>query len=148
MGRLASFLIEYSNLARGLFQLGSRDRSGLKRNPHRTRVPAEHRERLLEMARSYCRERGIELVVVVPIYREFSGHAVLLRSFVREYGVSVVDLPAVLPSRFTGPRETYFSDDAHPTPAGHALIAGAIHEGVAPKIQEHRKVKLPFPSTP
>ena len=144
MGRLVSFLIEYSNLARGLFQLGSRDRSGLKRSAHRTRVPDEHRARLLEMALKYCRERGIELVVVVPIYREFSGHAALLRSFVRENGVSVVDLPAVLPARFTGPREAYFSDDAHPTPAGHALIAEAIHEGVAPKIQEHGKFEPHF----
>jgi lysophospholipase L1-like esterase len=133
--RLTSFLIQNSNLARGLLELRRREPADLQVNPYRPRVPAEHRRRLLELARRFCDDRGIELVVVIPIYRSFSEHVALLRAFTRSSGVLAVDLPRVLPPRFERHRETYFSDDAHPTPEGHRLIAAAIQEVVSPRIE-------------
>jgi lysophospholipase L1-like esterase len=133
--RFVSFLIQNSNLARGLLQLRRREPADLAVNPYRPRVPAEHRRKLLELARQFCEDHGIELVVVIPIYRSFPEHAALLRSFTQTSGVLAVDLPRDLPPRFERHRETYFSDDAHPTPEGHRLIAGAIHEVVSPRIE-------------
>ena len=133
--RLLSSLIEHSNLVRGLLQLIVREPADLGTNPYRPRVPAEHRLRLLELARRFCDDHGIELVVVIPIYRSFSEHVALLKSFAQTAGVAVVDLPARLPPRFTRNRESYFSDAAHPTPEAHRLIAAAIHEVVSPRIE-------------
>jgi lysophospholipase L1-like esterase len=134
--RVVSFLTQHSNLFRGVLEFRRQDRTeSLRKQPGRIRVPPEHRQRLLELARDFCQEQGIELVIVIPIYQSFGEHIHVLRSFGETHDVAVVDLPATLPPRFTEPRAAYFSDAIHPAPKGHRLIARAIHSVVSPHVR-------------
>ncbi len=95
------------------------------------RVPRAHRLELLEGIRSFCDDNGIQLVVVVPWYRDFEEHIPLLRSFCSKYDVTIVDLPERLAS--LQPRiGNFFKDRVHPGPNGHRLIAREIEEVVRP----------------
>lgn len=131
--RIRSFLTRHSNLFRGLVYRrqrdgGDPDGESIQIDPDRVRVPSEHREKLLEMLSDMCRERGIDLVIVIPWYLKFKKHIALLRNFAERNGVTVVDLPRILPSRLSRAKKSYFVDDIHPTPEGHRLIAEAIYE--------------------
>lgn len=133
--RFASFLTRYSNLYRGISEIGSRRTNDeLRQNEMRPRVPPDHRERLLQAAKAYTDEMGIELVLIVPVYREFEGHAELLRSFAARESVPVVDLPRLLAPRIEGQSEVYFLDPVHPSSRGHRLIAEAIFEVIGPDV--------------
>ena len=136
LSRLTSFLAEHSNFFRGVLRLRHRDRpEDLRTRAGSPRVPTEHRERLLAMALDFCREKHIELVVLIPIYAAFDGHVAILRAFAAANAVPSVDLPAILPERFSKPRADYFLDAVHPTAEGHRLIAQAIHEAVSPLVE-------------
>ena len=91
------------------------------------RVPESDRRELLEQTIDLCRENAIDLMVVVPWYREFELHAPLLRELEEREHVVVVDLLEEFdrepPPK---PRADYFSDAVHPNAAGHELIASAI----------------------
>jgi len=133
--RLISFLARHSNLVRGLTERGVESGSVPLREDHdRPRVPAEHRECLLSMAEQYADENGIELVLIIPVYREFDEHAELLRRFAERESVPVVDLPRLLSEHFDDDPDTYFLDQVHPSARGHRLIAGAIFDVVAPVV--------------
>ena len=132
LGRLRGFLVEHSNLYRGLLHW-----RGLNRVPDgatvwnetvRRRVPDPDRERVLTQLLELSRERDIELVIAIPWYLEFVKHIPLLRAFAEAEGVPVVDLPARLDASLDRPRAEYFRDTVHPTAEGHALIAGAIYD--------------------
>ena len=86
---------------------------------------AEDRLEVLKRIHHLCNSSGIELVVIVPWYRDFDEHEALLRSFAAENDVTVVDLPRLLELPAGGRRE-YFRDPSHPTTAGHALMADAL----------------------
>jgi hypothetical protein len=106
------------------------DGESIQIDPDRVRVPREDRRKLLEMASDMCDERGIDLVIVIPWYLHFKKHIALLRNFAERNGVTVVDLPRILPRRLSRAKKSYFVDDVHPTPAGHRLIAEAIYETI------------------
>ncbi len=131
-GRLRSFLVVHSNLYRGLLQWRGLDRvpddAIVWNESVRRRVPDADRERVLGQLLDLCRERGIELVIAIPWYREFAKHIPLLRAFAEAHGVPVVDLPARLDASLDRPRAEYFLDVVHPTAEGHTLIAGAIYD--------------------
>ena len=134
--RLLAWLNRHSNAFRGLRRaFAPRTQPTVLTDADRPRVPREDRRKLLHQARAICRRNGIELVLIVPIYRSFSDHEPLLRQYIDHYGLTHVDLPAVLPGRFTQPRKAYFVDGAHPGPDGHRLIAQAISEVVSPLIR-------------
>jgi lysophospholipase L1-like esterase len=133
--RLTSFLARYSNFYRGLSELGARrNPARLQLNQDRPRVPRDHRERLLSMAKKYADRNGIELVLIIPVYREFDRHVELLRSFAERESVPVVDLPRLLADRIADDRDVYFLDHVHPSPRGHRLIAETIFEVVGPRV--------------
>jgi lysophospholipase L1-like esterase len=133
--RLTSFLTARSNLYRGLLRLVRGDGAARIRPASRSpRVPEDHRQRLLRRAFEFCRDHGIQLVIIIPIYRSFDDHAALLRGFAAAERLPVVDLPAVLPARFTEPQSAYFLDRAHPTPEAHLLIAEEIYDVVSPLV--------------
>jgi lysophospholipase L1-like esterase len=69
----------------------------------------------------------VELVLVVPWYREFEDHAPVLREFAAARAVALIDLPRRL-QNLPRPRASYFLDSVHPTAEGHRLIAQAIQE--------------------
>lgn len=133
--RLTSFLARHSNLYRGLSELVARRTSGrLQLNQDRPRVPRGHRVRLLSMAKEYADQNGIELVLIIPVYRDFDRHIELLRSFAERESVPVVDLPRRLADRLRGKLDVYFLDHVHPSPRGHRLIAQAIFEVIGPDV--------------
>lgn len=135
-GRLAGFMMDHSNFYRGVLQLMVRKRAEEpRRDVHRKRrVPLRHRERLLALARDFSREEAIELVIVIPIYREFGDHIALLRSFSEANGIPTVDLPAMLTKRFGKLRHAFFLDPLHPTPAAHRVIAESIFQVISPLV--------------
>ncbi len=134
--RFAAFMAEHSNFFRGMLQWLKPDaKLEIRTDPKRVRVPSEDRLPILTKARDYCREQGIELVIIVPIYREFDLHAKLLRENAATLGLPLVDLPALVPPNFKKPRTEYFRDPIHPGPEGHRLIAEAIRDVLAPRIR-------------
>jgi lysophospholipase L1-like esterase len=133
--RFVSFLLEWSNLVRGLSELatgGSDER--LHQNSKRPRVPRRHRVKLLEVAKRYADKHGIELVIVVPIYAHFDRHAPLLREFASSESVPIVDLPTLLGATFLDDADVNFVDTVHPSSRGHRKIAVAIHGVVEPLV--------------
>ncbi len=133
--RLIGLLNRHSNAFRGLRRtLADHAEATVLTDPNRPRVPREDRRELLHEAHAFCQRNGIELVIIVPIYRKFSDHEKLLRTVIGNLSLTHVDLPAVLPERFTQPRKSYFVDGVHPTAEGHRLIAQAIYEVVSPLI--------------
>jgi len=123
--RLSSLLLEYSNLFR-LVALRGQPVARVSSSP-RARVPAEDRWQILNDFRDLCREQRIQLIVLVPWYREFEKHCFLLREFAAATGVPVVDLPEKLRD-LPEPRVNYFIDRMHPNVNGHRAIGGAIAE--------------------
>ncbi|MHC5063346.1 MAG: SGNH/GDSL hydrolase family protein [Planctomycetota bacterium] len=130
------FLTSHSNFFRFLLQSSGPDPDAQFRpNPTRLRVPKEDRIHALDLAREYCAEKRIQLVLLVPIYAGFGDHIALLREYASEHGLPIVDLPTVLPPRFEKARKEYFfPDHIHPRPNGHRLIGEAIKEVVAPLV--------------
>jgi lysophospholipase L1-like esterase len=98
-------------------------------------VPPIHRERLLDLALEYTQRVGIQLVVVIPVYRSFDAHVELLRQWVERNGVVAVDLPERLEPALRGSRSELFPDRLHPSRAGHRLIAAEIVETLSPLIR-------------
>ncbi len=95
------------------------------------RVPEPTRREVLELCLEFCRAHDIQLVVLVPWYRDFVAHIPLLRDFCAAHDVPIVDLPRRLAS--IGPRiGNFFGDPVHPQPNGHRLIAREIEEVVRP----------------
>ncbi len=132
--RVLAFLMRHSNLVRGLRERRTLDPEDLRLDTNRPRVPAEHRESLLKLAKEYADEHRIELVLVVPIYPQFELHAPLLRQFAEAHAVALVDLPALLGERFGSDPALYFSDTFHPSREGHRHIAEAIRDVIAPRV--------------
>jgi len=125
--RLGAWLAQHSNFARAIASLlhTPASRSEVRQSGTQVRVPPEDRWYILEQLTAFCRERGIQLVIIVPWYREFEAHAPLLRQFAAEHAVAMIDLPAHLAG--TGERRPeYFSDAVHPNAAGHALITDIL----------------------
>jgi lysophospholipase L1-like esterase len=136
LGRMGSWLMQYSNLYRGVIQRRARRHAaGVRRESSRPRVPPIHRERLLDLALGYTQQVGIQLVVVIPVYRNFDAHVELLRGWVERNGVVAVDLPERLEHALRGSRTELFPDRIHPSPAGHRLIAAEIVETLSPLIR-------------
>ncbi|MGH7287909.1 MAG: SGNH/GDSL hydrolase family protein [Myxococcota bacterium] len=125
--RLHAWLARHSNIARAIWSLVyvPPTRSEVLQSRTRVRVPPEDRWYVLEQLTAFCRERGIQLVIVVPWYREFEGHAPLLRQFAAEHAVPMIDLPVHLAG--TGERRPeYFWDAYHPNAAGHTLMTDIL----------------------
>jgi lysophospholipase L1-like esterase len=127
LARLTGALVQSSNLARWVVaqreQIAEHE-SEIVTDVDLVRVPEADRRLLLERVLEFCREGDLKLVIVVPWYRSFIGHAELLRSFAAENDVVLVDLPAELDTVLS--REPYFLDLVHPSERGHRMIGGAI----------------------
>ncbi len=128
------FLTSHSNFFRFLLQSSGPDPDAkFLPNPTRLRVPEEDRRYALDLAREYCAENQIQLVLLVPIYAGFGDHIALLREYASKHALPIVDLPKLLPPRFKKARKEYFfADHIHPNPDGHRLIGEAIKDVLAP----------------
>ncbi len=143
--RLSAWLLEHSNLARGVLNLLRPSEVQPRRDPatsevtetRRPRVPGPARRLMLERILELCAERGIHLTVIVPWYQGFRRHEPLLRSFATENQLTLVDLPRLLPrqpvGRFRPKDPRYFGDRIHPNARGHRLMAEHIAEIVEPE---------------
>ena len=89
------------------------------------RVPEPDRRALLRQVLGLCRGRGVDLLVVVPVYREFAEHRAVLLEFVEATGVPSVDLEDLLPKAAKA-RRLLFLDPTHPTAALHERFGEAI----------------------
>lgn len=134
MSRALDSMYRWSNLVRSLGSLlhgGSRVEGRNDGEPvvgratDAVRVPEDDRWAALVAIQDLCRRRHIDLVVVIPWYRDFDAHAPLLRRFASEYAVTTVDLPALL-APLPAPRASYFQDAVHPNADGQRVIASAI----------------------
>ena len=126
--RFASRLAGHSNFLRGLeyWTRGDRSRAEVATAADQPRVPEADRKELLASFLALCRERGIELVVMIPQYREFEDHIPLLRTFVLENGVAAVDVPRHYQDvGLDWRRRSLFNDEVHPNERGHELVADA-----------------------
>jgi len=94
-------------------------------HPTLPRVPEEDRWASLSDILDICRENDIELIIIVPWYRDFEGHALLLRRFADESGVPMVDLQASL-QHLSSRKSEFFIDGSHPSAEGHHVIADEI----------------------
>ncbi len=135
LGYLLAQLTAHSNLYRGLLGLMiDVDARPVALDEESPRVPGPRRAELLHRVKAICAERRIELVVVVPVYREFAFHEPLLREFARKEGIAVVDLPVLHRARFDADPDAWFFDPIHPRPAAHRIIAESIFQQVDDRV--------------
>ncbi|MFT5682663.1 MAG: lysophospholipase L1-like esterase [Myxococcota bacterium] len=95
------------------------------------RVPKADRQTALEGIAALCQSMGTELVVLVPVYRRHSGEDrvladPVLTDFAASTGAKRIDL-AAKKSDAELSDDGFFLDPFHPSPDGHAHIAGWIH---------------------
>lgn len=98
---------------------------GVSANPAVRRVPDDDRWESLTEALQICRANDIELIIIIPWYKHFEGHAPLLRRFAEEFQLASVDLPVLL-AHLSDRKDEFFIDDSHPNAEGHRVIADAI----------------------
>jgi len=91
------------------------------------RVPRDDRLEVLRRMLETTRSRGIALVLLVPVYREFLEHREVLLEFARENDVTVVDLERAVEA-LGGDRARLFEDPSHPGAELHAEFAAQICE--------------------
>ena len=77
---------------------------------------------------------GRVLVVVVPIYAEFTKHVEELRTLARAESIPVVDLPAALEEELATGAGSFFLDAVHPSRRGHREIAKVIYREIEPLV--------------
>lgn len=82
---------------------------------------AERLQNLTELA-EYCKQRGIELVIIHPSYRFTEPHDCLLTKFCRDHDVTLFDAHQSL-HKVELPLDQQFLDNLHPTPRSHAQLA-------------------------
>ena len=120
--RLLLWLERHSNFAR---YATTRNAPTEVRRGGTRRVPAPDRLLLYRELADLCAERGIRLVVLVPMYESFRKHEAFLRTLATDHGFEVLDLPARLDSKLEE-RATSFFDPVHPRPSLHRLIGEEI----------------------
>ena len=135
LARAHALFMRHSNLFRGLSsQLAGSHPTSVRTDTARPRVPEADRRMLLERTIELCRDRGVELMIVIPWYRDFHEHEALLRELESREdsaAVVVVDLSREIDdASLPRPRSEYFVDEVHPNAEGHALIAEAILRNV------------------
>jgi lysophospholipase L1-like esterase len=133
--RLTDLLLRYSNLAKTILLRGQGPDAGITSLSGRVRVPAQDRRWALEAFRRFCQEHQIQLVVVIPWYREFADHIPLLRELADWEDVTLVDLPGRL-AGYDDTRSDWFIDEVHPTAEGHDLISDEIAKAFRERILE------------
>jgi lysophospholipase L1-like esterase len=127
--RALFWLRQHSNFARWAAQRNVPELPSGRRGRGR-RVPEADRLALYEELRQSCETRGIRLVVLVPIYRQFNRHQPFLRDLATTHGFEVVDLPTLLGPDL-GDRHAYFVDPVHPRANLHARIGNTLAEHLA-----------------
>ena len=92
-----------------------------------TRVSPEERRANLAKLQTLCRQRGVELVVIHPSYKDSTPHECLLTEFCRDHNVTLFDAqPSLHPKEPT--EDDFFIDDMHPGPALNHRLAVDLAE--------------------
>ena len=92
---------------------------------------ADHRDRRLALnsMRQLCRQRGIALVIIHPLYARWPKHRqnCLLLRYAAEHRLQLIDLHKLVNPKKegTGP---FWLDGSHPSARGHAAFAQAIFD--------------------
>ena len=136
------WLQQHSNFARYASRRGAP--TEIQRGGQR-RVPAKDRLLLYRQLSALCEDRGIRLVVLVPMYRSFQRHEAFLRKLESNHGFEVLDLPARLGIELLE-RERLFFDPVHPRPELHRRIGeeiAAYLAGSATALTEADALPLP-----
>jgi lysophospholipase L1-like esterase len=92
----------------------------------RPRVPEDDRRALLEQMRQLTEGAHARLVVLVPVYRDFTEHRALLFDFGLATGTPVVDLEPAVASAGGRRPQLFFPDALHPRPFLHRAIADVV----------------------
>lgn len=120
-----SWLVEWSHASRWLLHvLGppgpdapiARRGDGVLR-----RMTAEEREEILGRIFELTERRGIKLIVLIPVYRDFHDHRGLLVEVSQRLGIDTLDLETVIERSRTS-RKDLFLDEVHPTAKMHRFI--------------------------
>lgn len=127
--RVFHFLTKHSNLARSIAFRKKFTKDDIITGVSDPRVPESDRELMLKEISTLCQNKGIELIVVIPWYKQFNNHIPLLRKFASNRNVHVVDLPHNT-KHLNNRLNEYFDDNIHPNAKGHALIAENIQEKI------------------
>lgn len=126
--RAAWWLSQHSNLCRWILQPSGQKKAPAQVATDKPRVSAQDRRLALSLAQQHCADHSQTLVVLIPIYREFTTHEQPLRAVCEELGIATVDLAAEIPPRMTVPRERHFVDPLHPSELGHRRIGELLAE--------------------
>ena len=110
--------------------------------PKLVRVPKEDRRAALDEMLEICRARGIDLIVIVPVYKFFNGHIGLLRRFATEHQLPIVDLPRAMAEQGAALGEI-FADNVHPNAAGQRWMAEEIWKVVGDRWSQEPTLEVP-----
>lgn len=102
------------------------------------RVTDEERRANLERLMALCKQRGVQLVIMHPSYRDSSRHTCVLTEFSADSGVPLFDAFDSLHPPGVPPR-TVFTDAWHPGPDGHAWLARDLAAFLTPRVPVFRR---------
>ena len=88
-------------------------------------MTADEREEVLVRIFELTESRGIELVVLIPVYRGFHDHRDLLAEVSVRLEIDCLDLETVIERSHTS-RKDLFLDEVHPTAKMHRFIGEEI----------------------
>jgi len=96
---------------------------------------ADHRDRrlALDQIRLVCRDLGITLVIIHPMYDRWPRHRqnCLLERYTEQHRVPFIDLHELVDAKAHG--EKFWLDGSHPSALGHRVYAQAIYDYLVKK---------------
>ncbi len=108
---------------------------GIQHDALPRRVSEEERLQNFQELAEFCREKGIQLVVIHPSYRLTRQHTCVLTEFCESEGIPMFEAIRALARRGRG-GPPMFLDLAHPSPLGHRRLAQGLTAFLRPLLED------------